>query len=176
MVAWTAWVRANTEGCETVVELGCGNCGKLAYCNATVTRRIGIEISRDWETRRRNYSACTRIWGDARHFEELVEEYPNACALLFDSLEHLTENDALDLLARAKRRFDRILVVVPEGVFPQGPEENNPYQEHHSEWTREDLEALGFAVRVDPTFHPEHPGRGRGEIFARWDKERGNEA
>jgi len=130
-------------------------------------KKIGIEI---WQPYIDNaeFKDCTMIQGDIREFETLVDEVDMDCCLMADVLEHFTKIEAITLMNKVRKRFNRILLMIPEGIHEQHSDvtgyEAHEYQTHRSTWYKEDIIAMGFAeenVIVDPQFHS-----GKGCIFA----------
>lgn len=62
-------------------------------------------------------------------------------------LEHLEKKQGLELLQEFKRIGRRLIVTVPQGVFPQEVLDENPFQRHLSEWYLHDFQREGFKVR-----------------------------
>jgi hypothetical protein len=62
--------------------------------------------------------------------------------ILGDVLEHMTQPEALAVVDQALAHADAVLVVVPLGEWPQGPEEGNPLEAHVSTWDESDVLAL----------------------------------
>jgi SAM-dependent methyltransferase len=62
--------------------------------------------------------------------------------ILGDVLEHMTKPEALAVVDQALAHTDAVLVVVPVGEWPQGPEEGNPLEAHVSTWDEADVLAL----------------------------------
>ncbi|WP_367138001.1 class I SAM-dependent methyltransferase [Saccharothrix sp. HUAS TT1] len=59
--------------------------------------------------------------------------------ILGDVVEHLTENDARELIAYLKERFSNILVSLPIVHSPQGTVFGNPYEAHLHQWSFKDM-------------------------------------
>jgi len=72
-----------------------------------------------------------------------------------DVIEHLKRRHALALISEAERiASDRVVFFVPLGPCPSfAADQPNPYQEHLSIWTADDLEALGYQVDIMEDFH-----------------------
>ena len=77
--------------------------------------------------------------------EDLIDEIPNYdLILILGVIEHLEKGVGLNLLKKYKDKTKAIVLVTPNGFHPQGPEWNNPLEEHKSGWTVKDLEGLDF--------------------------------
>jgi hypothetical protein len=87
--------------------------------------------------------------------------------ILGDVLEHMTKPEALAVVDQALAHADAVLVVVPLGEWPQGPEEGNPLEAHVSTWELPDLDDLPKMVRSEITILPDaHRIRDRRKIAA----------
>lgn len=170
------WIEKHTEGHTCVVDFGAGEFRRLNAANSPV--RVGIEIYKPYIERSKGKEGTIHIHGDMREFEKLLKPEYYDCAMMYDTLEHLTKKDGFDLLKRMQKYFKKIMIKVPEGYFPQdgeseryGDDDDNEWQEHKSEWYAEDLDGLGFEVILDKNyFRDPVPGGGKGCLFAVWMK------
>jgi hypothetical protein len=120
---------------------------RLKQVHPGVSRRIGIELWKPY-IERSSVAGVEKIFGDMREFESLVPSDAMDCAIFVDSLEHLTDEDAADLMPRVMRRFNRVVLFIPNGdreqskdVFGLGADS---LQTHRSYWTPEKVSGLGF--------------------------------
>ncbi len=168
------WIERNSEGCDCFVDFGAGEFRRLNAVKCPV--RVGIEIYEPYIKRSRGNEGTIHILGDMREFEKLLKPEYMDCAMMYDTLEHLTKDDGFDLLRRMQKHFKKIMVKVPEGDFPQGGEsekygddDDNEWQEHKSQWYAEDLDELGFDVTFDKDYFSDPPpGAGKGCLFGVW--------
>jgi len=74
-----------------------------------------------------------------RSFDKLI--------IFGDVLEHLPEDDARQLILRAKNHFRWILVSLPIVHAPQGEVNGNPYEAHLKHWTFDEMhEVMGKSM------------------------------
>lgn len=125
---------------QGLVDLGCGTDEKFhAY---VLCPYIGVDVQ----------GGC-RIKDDMRAVERWwPEDAAIDTAMFCDSLEHLTEVDALELIGKLKERVTRIIAFVPIGDHKQDHGPEHP-QTHRSIWTAGMLADLGFDVTVWDDFH-----------------------
>ncbi len=150
------WIRDQTKGYRTVVDLGAGRFEKLLLTEAT--RKIGLEICPEY----------VEVFGTNPHVEPIHKDMLNyrsvindrvlpfpLLAMLIDSLEHLRKSDALNLISDLRRDFDKIIVLCPDGHCPQDKDAwgygNDYYQTHRSEWSVREFKKLGFDAGLSPT-------------------------
>jgi hypothetical protein len=71
------------------------------------------------------------------------------CAILIDTIEHITRERAWELLGELKRVCTkRIILFLPFGDCPQDEYGNNPFQHHKSSWSPEDFDLPDTQVEV----------------------------
>tara|TARA_R110000787_G_scaffold102000_4_gene207770 strand:- start:1388 stop:1924 length:537 start_codon:yes stop_codon:yes gene_type:complete len=167
-----SWIRWATTESQTVVEFGSMFFERLEHVNGN---RIGIEIYKPYIDAAR-FHECTKIQGDFRYFESLVSEDDMDCAMFVDSLEHITREEAFSLMSRVMDKFNKVIIMIPEGNHPMEQDETgyggHEWQTHRSTWNAQDLVELGFEekeITLDPGFH-NHPERDTGCLFAVWSK------
>lgn len=158
------WIRHNTENSTSVVELGAMFFEKLKHVSPTVKTKIGIEI---WEPYIKSeidhfgvpvYKDCIKIHGDVLNYKNLLKDYPLDTAMIIDVLEHFEKNIAIEWIENLKKDFNKIILMVPAGYFPQDIDHSgfhaDEYQKHRSFWYEEDINKLGFTEAVlDEFFH-----------------------
>jgi len=171
------WLKDETTNCTSVVEFGSMFFGVLSLIHETVKNRIGIEIHKPYIDKA-TFHNCIKIHGNMKNYRELVDKKYFDCALFVDSLEHLNEEEAIQLIESCKVDFNKIVLMIPEGLHPQtydlmnmGAEE---YQTHRSVWTLEKLQALNFNCVLDKHFHEfgdeRDKNKNSGCLFCTWNK------
>jgi len=134
------------EGCETVLDVGCGARSPLGDVPGTF-RSVGVDAyAPALEQSRRAGIHDGYLQQPVTELDVPPGSYD--AVIMLDLIEHLEPPEALELLARAERAARRrVIVSTPNGFVPQGDVGGNPFQAHRSGWTPADLEALGFRVR-----------------------------
>ena len=168
------WIYDNTFGSSCVIEFGAMFFDKLEHVAAP--KRIGIEI---WESyiQCATFHDCIKVKGDFTHFEELVAKEDMDCAMFVDTLEHIEQAIAKDLMHRVMVNFNKVILMIPEGVHPQDSDvtgfEAHEYQTHRSTWYITDVMKLGFKeenITIISDFHDKNDGKDSGCILAVWSK------
>lgn len=121
---------------EKILDIGCG---AGAYAKMfPQSECTGIEV---WEPYVDQYSLHefyqNLIIADAREIDyEGLGKFDVAIA--GDVLEHMTEDDARELVERLKKVADTVIISVPLGHYPQDEWGGNPYEKHIvDDWTDE---------------------------------------
>ena len=120
---------------QTVLDIGCG-CG--TYPKLLKDKNYdwaGIEIYAPYiEKYNLNELYDNLICGDVTKILLLDAD----CVILGDVVEHLKKEDAIQLMAEVDAKFKHVVISIPI-EYPQGKMEGNPYEEHKSIWTYEDI-------------------------------------
>ena len=123
--------------CQKMLDIGCG-CGTYAkmFPDAHWT---GVEIWKPYVEQyglnnlyRKLYLQDARIWEPDDHYD---------VAFAGDVLEHMTVDEAKNLMDRLKSCADTVVVSIPIGHYPQGEYEGNPYETHITDnWADEEVQ------------------------------------
>lgn len=140
-----------------VLDLGIGSGGN--GCAVRQWLDLGV---RPWKT----YLVGVEVWAAYRNpmwdlynlvVVDTIQNYLDNqqqvfdCILLTDVIEHFHKADGLRLVDRVRKAVvpgGQLLIGTPAKFFPQGPVYGNSYEEHRSEWSREEFEDLGFQVSL----------------------------
>jgi hypothetical protein len=158
------WINQKTKDSNSVVELGAMFFEKLKHVSSTIKIKIGIEI---WEPYIKSdvdhfgvpvFEDCIKIHGSILDYKTLLSGYELDTAMIIDVLEHFDKDIAFDLINNLKQDFNKIILMVPAGYYPQDIDHSgfhaDEYQKHRSSWYEEDIRKLGFGeVVLDELFH-----------------------
>jgi len=165
------WVFDNTIGSRVIVDFGAGDFNYV-YAAAS-TNRIGIEIHKPSvdEAISHNPPGLQIFLADMRKYEEFIPKEDCDCAMMIDTLEHITREDGDLLLSKMQKSFNKIIIFMPCGPHYQEAHADNEHQEHKSTWYDTDLIDLGFSVEIDPSFHEKYKENGNmAAMYAVWEK------
>jgi SAM-dependent methyltransferase len=139
-------LRKELEGCESVLDLGCGESSPLQNCQS-VKRSVGVDAHKEAIEKSKSKNIHTQ------YLEKRLEEidFPEKsfdAVILIEVLEHLDKNAGHAIIEKAKKwARGKIVVTTPNGFFEQKEMDSNPFQAHLSGWNLKDLENLGFQCR-----------------------------
>jgi len=131
-------------GCDTVLDLGCGNHSPLLICKIPFS--VGVELSEPslLESRRKGIHD-QYILADIRQIEFKPKSFDAVVAT--EVLEHLTKQEGAQLLSKMEYwARKKIVLITPNGYIRQGTNNNNPLQEQKSGWSVAELRKLKFKV------------------------------
>jgi cyclopropane fatty-acyl-phospholipid synthase-like methyltransferase len=155
------------QGCESIIELGCGHGSVINGINRSGKRVVGVDIFEPYlQIARRRYPRVEFVHLDVRQVRSRWEPKSFDAVVLFDIIEHLERTDSERLLQDAEELANKCIVIfVPVGLHPQdrepdklyaerrGGERNDYWQTHRSTWEPNELEALGYEVWHYPRYH-----------------------
>lgn len=90
-----------------------------------------------------NHSSCKIIHGDGLSIFDSTSDTID-CLIWQDGPEHCKLQDVEAFLQKAKNRANAIILATPNGYFPQGAYNGNPWETHVSTWTRDTYKQFGF--------------------------------
>ncbi len=137
-------LRRELEGCERVLDLGCGPDSCIKYAN--VPYSVGVEMYDEYlkktkELKRHNEyikSDVTKINFPDKSFDAVM---------LIDVLEHLKKEDGQELILKMQKwAKKKVIILTPNGFVHQDEIDNNPLQVHMSGWNADDFYKAGFNV------------------------------
>ena len=121
---------------ERILDIGAG-CGTYARMFPN-SHKTAIEI---WPAYITKYDLMNLY--DVLHCEDARTWEPDGhydVAFAGDVLEHMTKQEAFNLLMRVADYSTTQIVSIPIGYYPQGEYEGNPYERHITDnWTHEDV-------------------------------------
>jgi SAM-dependent methyltransferase len=139
-------VRDALQGCDTVLDVGCGPVSTLRLLD--FKRLVGIDgYQPSVEQAKKNATHDELVLGDIRELDRFFKpDQFDACVAL-DVIEHLTKEDGLKLAKAMERAASkRVVFFTPNGFLPQRHAERDDLQEHLSGWEVEEMRRLGYRV------------------------------
>lgn len=139
------------ENCGRVLDVACGQgeWGFLLKVRQKCSYLVGVDV---WDP-------YLDALGDLKVYDRLIHSQlpklprfvgPFDTIMAMEILEHLNPEDGHILLANIEQMTKKnglMVVSTPMNLRNQGAIDNNPFQRHISEWTPNDLEALGYKVK-----------------------------
>jgi len=140
-------IKKNIKGQQSILELGAGVNSYIRQLDNSIkiTAVDLFEPSIQFSLNNKLYDFF--IIGDVNNLTDYVPQKSFDTVVAFDLIEHLTKEDGLRLIENmimvAKHN---IIIYTPNGFLPQPSHGNNPFQEHISGWTFNEMKKLGFNV------------------------------
>lgn len=133
--------------CKTLVDFGCGYPSPIKSFSSRLYA-VGIDlfepdIEKSKEENIHSEYHLLDVIKAGDHFTANSFE----CALASDLIEHLTKEDGKKLIEiMEKLASRRVIIFTPNGFVYQPAHSGNPWQEHKSGWSVEEMQKLGYKV------------------------------
>ena len=130
----------------SVLDIGCGDGSAIERLNLPRNFEItGIDIYEPYLKIAKGKKIYKRlIKMDARKIE-VNKKYD--IVLASHILEHLDRAEGERFIKKLEKiAKKRVIIAAPIGYFPQDEYDSNPYQEHKSHWSVDDLRKLGYSI------------------------------
>ncbi|MGO9607079.1 MAG: class I SAM-dependent methyltransferase [Candidatus Binataceae bacterium] len=128
---------------DSVLDVGCGENSPLRKLKHPPAGMVGIDAFPGVATGIHD----EYIVGSALSIEKRFRPQSFDCVVALDVIEHLTKADGYRLIRMMERIARRTIVIfTPNGFLSQLPYEGNPFQEHLSGWTVEEMRGRGYEV------------------------------
>jgi len=134
--------------CQSLLDVGCGFNSPVQLLKKRPSPMVGVDAYAPVIEQ----SRARGIHDDYHVMNVLAiaERFPPRsfdCVLACDLIEHLKEEDVLDLMGQMERLArKKVIIFTPNGFLPQGEEYGNPLQQHLSGWTANQMAARGYRV------------------------------
>jgi len=142
--SWINYLKRELSDCHLVLDLGCGYNSPIQYCNVPFS--VGVELFEPYlEESKKKGIHNEYIKADIRKVEFKPKSFD--AILCLEVLEHLTKEEGYELIKKMETwARKKIIITTPNGYIYQDEYDNNPFQEHKSGWTVEELKNLGFKI------------------------------
>ena len=126
---------------QTVVDIGPGQGNYAKLAKKKGQHWTGIEVFAPYVTEYDlNSLYDTIIIGDACYIEDA--QFMADVVIAGDVIEHMTREDAEDLIHKALSQAKHMIISIPIIHWPQEPREGNWFEKHLHHWTYEDMKEL----------------------------------
>jgi len=142
--SFTDYLKKELLDCESVLDLGCGYDSLIQYCSVPFS--VGVDLFNPYleESKRRNIHN-KYIKDDIRKVN--FESKSFDAVLATEVLEHLTREEGYQLIAKLEKwAKKKIIISTPNGYIWQEDYDQNPFQEHKTGWSADELKKIGFKV------------------------------
>lgn len=133
--------------CTSILDLGCGSHSPVPRLMPK-SSYTGLDVSTaDIHLAKSNYPDGNYIVADVTKLSDLFAPKQFDCVVALDLIEHLTKKDGERLIRdMEKLASKKVIIFTPNGFLPQAPSPDNPWQEHLSGWSYEEMSSKGYRV------------------------------
>lgn len=132
---------------KTVLDVGCGSNSPLRNVSKQF-RSVGVDIfqpSIEASKKQNIHDEYHQL--DILKLDTVFSPGSFDCVLASDVIEHLDKEDGMKLLTMMEQiAKKRMIIFTPNGFTTQEAVDGNPWQEHKSGWTPQEMRKLGYAV------------------------------
>jgi SAM-dependent methyltransferase len=146
---FTRRLNLEIEGtCETLLDVGCGSNSPIQHLSPRLRHTVGIDAFAPAIDSSRALGIHDEYYlMDALKIGEYFHPRSFDCVLASDLVEHLNEQDGLNLISQMEKiARKKVIIFTPNGYLTQGEYYNNPLQKHLSGWTPRQMRSLGYHV------------------------------
>jgi SAM-dependent methyltransferase len=143
---WIQNIRDELAGCDTVLDLGCGNGINSPIEGLRLKHSVGVDLFEPYiQSSRKSKIHSEYIHADIRDIEFKNRSFD--AVLMLRVLEHMDKSDGQNMIAKCSRwAGKKVIIVTPNGYLPQEEFDDNPLQEHKSAWLTDDFISAGYTV------------------------------
>ncbi len=137
----TATLRKELEGCDSVLDLGCGPSSPIQFCK--VKYSVGVETYIPYiKESKKSHIHSTYINKEISQLNFKTKSFD--AVIMIDVLEHLKKEEGNDLLKKIEKwARKKIIINTPNGFLPAF-DTTNHYQTHISGWNIEEMKKKGY--------------------------------
>ncbi len=134
--------------CESLLDVGCGFNSPVQYLVPRPKLMVGIDAFGPVIESSKGQAIHDEYYVmDARQIDKQFQPNSFDCVLASDVIEHLREQDALELIRQMETiARKKVIIYTPNGFLAQSEEYGNPLQWHLSGWDTGRMTRLGYEV------------------------------
>ncbi len=142
----TKELQAALKDCKSVLDVGCGSNSPIKYLSKKF-HASGIDAYKpNLEESEKQGIHDEYHQMNILDIDKKFKENSFDCVIALDVIEHLTKKDGWKLLdSMEKAAKKKTIVFTPNGYLPQAADDN-PWQEHKSGWTVNEMRKRGYHI------------------------------
>lgn len=145
LVPFVMELRSELRGCQTILDVGCGNCSPIRFLHAN--HLVGLDGYKPaLQEAQGNRTHDEYFLGDVKRLSEVFPERRFDACVALDVIEHLPKEEGWRMLEAMEQVANRrVVIFTPNGFVPQKSKDGD-LQEHLSGWTADEMRARGYRV------------------------------
>ena len=139
-------LRKALEGCDRVLDVGCGS--SLTLRQLGVPNPVGIEgYQPTFEEAKRRNTHDELVLGNVTELTRYFQPRQFDACVAVDVIEHLTKPDGLQMMKNMESiARKKVVLFTPSGFLPQGHTDQGDLQPHLSGWEPDEMKKHGYEV------------------------------
>lgn len=135
------------KGCSFVLDVGCGADSPLARVKKFFTSH-GIDAHKPSILKSKDKKIHDSYTvGNINSLQSHFKPKSFDAVIALDVIEHFPKKDSYKLITEMERiARKKVILLTPNGFYPQDGYDSNPYQVHKSGWYSKDLQKLGYKL------------------------------
>lgn len=135
------------QDCSTVLDVACGSESPLLRVKKTFASH-GVDIHQPSIQRSKNKNIHDEYTlGNISKLEKYFKPKSFDAVIALDVIEHFPKNEAYELIKDLEKiAKKKVILLTPNGFYPQDGYDSNPYQVHKSGWSKKDLGRIGYKL------------------------------
>lgn len=135
------------RGCSSVLDVGCGSDSPLAKVKKFFFNH-GIDAHRPSILKSKDKKIHDKYTvGNLNNLRAHFKRKSFDAVIALDVIEHFPKDDSYKLIQEMEKiARKKVIILTPNGFYPQDGYDSNPYQIHKSGWSSETLRKIGYRV------------------------------
>lgn len=133
--------------CSSVLDVGCGSDSPLAKINKFFISH-GVDAHKPSVLTSRNKKIHNKYTiGNMNQLCKYFKPKSFDAVIALDVIEHFPKEEAYKLIKDMEKiARKKVILLTPNGFYPQDGYDSNPYQIHKSGWSTKDLQKLNYKI------------------------------
>ncbi|MEX2007726.1 MAG: class I SAM-dependent methyltransferase [Candidatus Levyibacteriota bacterium] len=135
------------RGSASVLDVGCGSDSPLSHVKKTFISH-GIDVHRPSVLKSKKKKIHDQYTtGDITKLSKYFKPKSFDAVVALDVIEHFPKNESYKLIKDMEKiARKKVILLTPNGFYPQDGYDSNPHQIHRSGWNTQDLRKIGYKL------------------------------
>ena len=140
-------LESHLRDCSSVLDIGCGSDSPLLRLKKTFLSH-GIDAHRPSITISKNKKIHDNYTvGNINNLRSHFKAKSFDAVIALDVIEHFSKEDSYKLIGEMEKiARKKVILLTPNGFYPQDGYDSNPYQIHKSGWSEEELKRIAYEI------------------------------
>lgn len=137
----------NLKDCSSVLDVACGSNSPLSRVNKKFISH-GVDVHKPSILKSKTKKIHDKYTvGNIQKLDKYFKPKSYDAVIALDVIEHFPKKDAYKLIRDMEKiAKKKVILLTPNGFYPQDGYDSNPYQVHKSGWNAKELEKKGYKL------------------------------